>query len=235
MFCLHCGKKLEEDSAFCSGCGKAVGGGQPAAPSAPVVPTAPAQQVIYVNQVKEERIVGAPEEIKKKIAVVIMFSLGAAILLIFILSVLVTKLKIFAEFMDFSGISQRSFEEFLEYMYDENEMAICFSLLLLFLVKVIEALILRGAFVHRRFTNYHKTIIIESVGSSICWIILPPILANRMSEVSERLGNVSLSGFIFFIIALIVTYKIAYAIMYHNASVCENSYIYFEEMKNSRV
>lgn len=227
MFCSHCGKKIEDGSAFCSGCGKAVGGGQSAAPSAP----APVQQVVYVNQVKKEGIVGAPEEVRKKIAVIIMYSLGAVALLVLILSVLATKLKVFAEFMDFTGISQGSFEEALEHMYDEYGLLIAFLSVLLLLPKVVEGVVLWKSCGNRNFAVRDKNVIVRCVGSSICWIIVPPILVNGMSGVSERLGNASLSGSVYFIIALVVIYKISYAILYHVTSRCERTYISMEERK----
>ena len=79
MFCSNCGKEIDEGSAFCSGCGKAVGNAQ--APAAPV----PVQQVVYVEQVQRKGIAGAPDEVKKKTAVFLMYSLGAAMLLSVIL------------------------------------------------------------------------------------------------------------------------------------------------------
>ncbi len=227
MFCSHCGKKIEDGSAFCSGCGKAVGGGQPAAPSAP----APVQQVVYVNQVKKGWIVGAPEEVRKKIAVVILFSLGAAILLVAILSVLATKLEILTDIIDFSGISRGTFEEYLEYVYDEYAVVIGFMSLILLLPKVAEGVMLRKAYVNRCFAVRSNNIIARCVISSIGWIIAPPIYCALASRASEMIGDVSFSGSVYFYIAFIIVYKIAYAILYHHTAACEQAYISLEEKK----
>ncbi len=109
MFCSNCGKEIEEGSAFCSGCGKNVGTVQ-SAPSA-----VPAQNAVYVNQDRRGGLdaAGAPDEIRKKMTVVILYFLGAAILLVMILMMIMTKFKILAEVMDFSGISQGMFEKAL--------------------------------------------------------------------------------------------------------------------------
>jgi uncharacterized membrane protein len=42
MFCHHCGTQIADNSVYCTGCGRALAGAGPLAPTAPVVWTAPA-------------------------------------------------------------------------------------------------------------------------------------------------------------------------------------------------
>lgn len=219
MFCSHCGKEIEDGSAFCSGCGKAVGGEQN---------DVPVQQVV-VNQVKKRGVAGAPEEVKKKTEVVIMYSLGKVALLVVILFMLVTKFEIISWFIDFSGISQKTFNEYLSSIYDENERTMCLLSLLLLLANILDALILRDACIHRNFVDQEKGVIFYKVISSVPWIVIPPVLSIVTSDMNDPwLGNMSFSVFVYIFSALIVAYKIAYLILYYKAVTCELRYVFKE-------
>lgn len=223
MFCSNCGKEIAEGSAFCSGCGKSTGNGQPAA--------APVQQVVYVNQVQNKGIAGAPGEVKIKTGVFLLYFFGAAMLLAFILIILATKLGIFAELMDISSFSQGTFQEYLEHFYEESLVIILLLSLMLLLPETVKGIVLWKACVNRSFADKQNNVIVNCVLSSIFWIIMLPILS---SITSNRLNSdVSFTALTYLLIVCVIAYKIIYAVLYYNAVVCEERYVSMEE-KNRR-
>lgn len=221
MFCSSCGKEIDEGSAFCSGCGKAVG-----APQATAAP-APVQQVVYVDRVQRKGIAGAPDEVKKKTMVLLLYFLGAAMLLSMILIFHVTKFGICTELIEISSISQRTYE----YFYEEYSAIIWFLSLILFLPSVTKGIVLWKACVNRNLDVKQKNVAVSCVLGSICWIIILPIISNALS--SRLQEDVGFTALTYLLIVCVIAHKIIYAVLYHNAAVSEVDNLYREKYHKS--
>lgn len=218
MFCSNCGKEIAEGSAFCSGCGKATSNGQS--------PAAPVQQVVYVDRAQNKGIAGAPDEVKVKKGVFLLYIFGAVMMLAMFLIIHATKFGIFSELIDVSGISE---EEYFEHLYEEYSAVIWIISLMLLLPTIAKGIVLWRACVNRVFVIKQHNVIVNCVLSSIVWIIIPPILSNIMSN--RWNSDVSFTAFTYLLIVLVIAYKIIYAVLYYNATVREERYVSMEEKK----
>lgn len=223
MFCSNCGKEIAEDSTFCSGCGKATSNGQP--------PAAPVQQVVYVDRAQNKGIAGAPDEVKVKKGVFLLYFFGAAMFVTFILVILVTKLEIFAELIEYSSLSLNgvnfTLQGALEHMYEEYEAILWFLLLLILSTVVIKGIMIWRICIKRDFSGNERKYITQCVIEGICWIAFVPILCAFL--LAEFHSDFSLSIFAYIIDVFVAAYEVIFAVLFHKAAVCETDNLYREK------
>lgn len=212
MFCSKCGKEVQEGTAFCSSCGQPLQNTGDS-PTSNVQP-----QIIYINQSNSGIMSTPPEEKKKKTTAIGFYFISAILSLCIVLTVLGSKLELLAGFIS-TDLSKDTIAAAFRSIYEEHA-AILWCLGILYLaIPVTQGIVLWNMYKKRNFTLRINNVVLQNILDSVVWFIFPIIVNVAISRNSRIEGSAS---FLFWAMAIaIIALKIIYAVLYCNASECE--------------
>lgn len=222
MFCSKCGKEVQEGTAFCSSCGNPINSYAQANTAKPLK-----QSFISV---RKNLAATAPDEYKKKNIVLTVYLIITIMNIGFWLSVVLTKLSIFPNYL--INVNNSSTESLLSVIEANVISSNLWVMFVLFLMVIVTEIIGLWVWYKKRafsFTKKHVRTIY--VVYSFLWLIFPFLTKLFFYHKCEHL-DVSPTFLFYFIVFLMMFVNILYIFLFYKAAECEENNVFNEQRRN---